>query len=83
MSNSSEDVIRQTKNWLNEIVIGLNLCPFAARPFNDNNIDYIVASGMMMASPILGISDEAKENQFPLVDLHVHTTRHFTLGYIM
>lgn len=44
MSNSSEDVIRQTKNWLNEIVIGLNLCPFAARPFNDNSIDYVVAS---------------------------------------
>lgn len=44
MSTSSEDVIRQTKDWVNEIVIGLNLCPFAARPFNDNTIDYVVAS---------------------------------------
>jgi len=44
VSTSSEDVIRQTKNWINDIVIGLNLCPFAARPFNDNTIDYIVAS---------------------------------------
>ena len=44
MSTSSEDVIRQTKNWVRDIVIGLNLCPFAAKPFNDNTIDYIVVS---------------------------------------
>jgi len=43
MDSSTQDVIQQTKNWINEIVIGLNLCPFAAKPFNDDTIDYIVA----------------------------------------
>jgi len=52
VSTSSEDIIRQTKDWVNEIVIGLNLCPFAARPFNDNTIDYAVASVHGEESPI-------------------------------
>ena len=52
MSNSTQDVIQQTKSWDNEIVIGLNLCPFAAKPFNDNTIDYIVASTDNDASQI-------------------------------
>ena len=43
MSTSTQNIIQQTKNWVNNIVIGLNLCPFAAKPFNDNRIDYIVA----------------------------------------
>lgn len=43
MTNSSQTVIRQTKNWLREIVIGLDLCPFAAQPFDDDRIEYIVS----------------------------------------
>jgi len=44
VSDTTQLVIQQTRNWVNEIVIGLNLCPFASKPFNDNTIDYIVAS---------------------------------------
>jgi hypothetical protein len=39
----TQKIIRQTKNWISEVVIGLNLCPFAAQPFNDNRIEYIVS----------------------------------------
>jgi len=35
-------VIQQTKNWVSQVVIGLNLCPFAAQPYEDNRIEYIV-----------------------------------------
>ena len=35
-----EEIISQTKNWIKQIVIGLNFCPFAAQPFNDNSIHY-------------------------------------------
>ena len=35
-------VIQQTKTWVSQVVIGLNLCPFAAQPFEDNRIEYIV-----------------------------------------
>ena len=44
MSDTRQVIIQQTKNWVKEIVIDLNLCPFAAKPFSDNTIDYIVAS---------------------------------------
>ena len=43
MNLTSQTVTRQTKHWVNEVVIGLNLCPFAAQPFNDNRIEYIVS----------------------------------------
>ena len=57
MDNSAQNVIQQTKNWVNEIVIGLNLCPFAARPFNDNTIEYIVAH---------------TDNEKPEIEQHLH-----------
>jgi len=57
VTDRSALVIQQTKNWVNEIVIGLNLCPFASRPFNDNTIDYIVAS---------------KHRKEPLIEQHLH-----------
>ncbi len=41
-TNSTHDIIRQTKNWVNDVVIGLNLCPFASSPFQNNSIEYSV-----------------------------------------
>jgi len=57
VDTSTQHVIQQTKNWVKEIVIGLNLCPFAARPFNDNTIDYIVAS---------------TQDEKPAIEQHLH-----------
>lgn len=39
-------VIQQTKNWVQKFVIGLNLCPFAAQPFNNNAIKYCLCHGV-------------------------------------
>lgn len=36
------EVIRKTQVWLKEIVIGLNLCPFAALPFAQDTVRYTV-----------------------------------------
>lgn len=36
------EVIRKTQNWLKEVVIGLNLCPFAALPFAQDTVRYII-----------------------------------------
>jgi len=36
--------IEQTKQWLDEIVIGLNFCPFAKKEFVNNAIDYVTSS---------------------------------------
>jgi len=43
VTTPDKNVIQQTKRWIEDIVIGLNLCPFAAQPFNDNRIEYIVS----------------------------------------
>ena len=42
MTISNQSIIQQTKNWISQIVIDLQLCPFASAPFNTNNIDYTV-----------------------------------------
>jgi hypothetical protein len=39
---SDEQVIEQTKNWIREVVIGCNFCPFAAREVKQNSIHYQV-----------------------------------------
>ncbi|MCK5394593.1 MAG: DUF1415 domain-containing protein [Gammaproteobacteria bacterium] len=44
MVDTNQTVIQQTKEWVEEIVIGLNLCPFAAQPFQQNTIEYTVNS---------------------------------------
>ena len=45
VSNTNQTVIQQTKNWVEEIVIALNLCPFASQPFQNNAIEYTVNTG--------------------------------------
>lgn len=40
---SDEDVIAQTKVWLERAVIGLNLCPFAKSVHIKNQIRYVVS----------------------------------------
>ncbi|MCB0738817.1 MAG: DUF1415 domain-containing protein, partial [Bacteroidetes bacterium] len=37
-SISKEEIIQATKNWLKNVVIGLNFCPFAAKPFLENKV---------------------------------------------
>ena len=37
--------IEVTKSWLEKVVVGLNLCPFARQPFSMGRIRYIVYEG--------------------------------------
>ena len=39
---SKQEYINLTKNWVEQLVIGLNLCPFAKLPFQQNRIRYVV-----------------------------------------
>lgn len=46
MSESSENhqrVIQATRQWLEEVVIGLNLCPFAASPWRQGRVRFRVS----------------------------------------
>ncbi len=40
-----EHVLQQTKLWIENFVIGLNICPFSARSYNEDAISYTVQFG--------------------------------------
>ncbi|TWX57753.1 DUF1415 domain-containing protein [Colwellia hornerae] len=44
--------ILQTKQWLEEIIIGLNFCPFAKKEFVNNTIHYQLCSETKIASAL-------------------------------
>lgn len=39
---TEQQVIEQTRHWLERVVIGLNLCPFAARPYAADRVRFTV-----------------------------------------
>jgi hypothetical protein len=41
-----QTIITQTKNWIKNIVIGCNFCPFANREFKNDTIHYQVEPGI-------------------------------------
>ncbi|MFY2508583.1 DUF1415 domain-containing protein [Vibrio pectenicida] len=42
--NSNNKIVQQINQWLNDVVIGLNLCPFAAKPQRNNQIKIFVSN---------------------------------------
>jgi uncharacterized protein len=42
------EIIEHTKAWVNNVVIGCNFCPFAAREFNTNTIRYVVLENLQV-----------------------------------
>ncbi|MBE9559998.1 MAG: DUF1415 domain-containing protein [Proteobacteria bacterium] len=42
MSPVENPVLQRTRNWVEQIVIGLNLCPFAEPVFKNDQIDYTI-----------------------------------------
>ena len=65
MKSSEQRVIQQTKDWVKDVVIGLNLCPFAAPVFRDKRISYLVINGGNtadnMARHLQSLSDACTE----------------------
>lgn len=43
MIESHQAIIEHTRNWVEKMVIGLNLCPFARRPFEGGQVRYVVS----------------------------------------
>ena len=44
MSEQAETAINQTKQWLEEVIIGFNFCPFAKKELVSNSIHYHISS---------------------------------------
>ncbi len=61
MTTISKLAEEQVKSWLQEVVIGLNLCPFASKPQRDKTIAFVVS--------------QARDQEALLQDLHQQLQR--------
>ncbi|WP_040725800.1 DUF1415 domain-containing protein [Thiomicrorhabdus sp. Kp2] len=59
MSNQENQAILDSVNqWLDKVVIGLNLCPFASKPFRDNQIRLSVSQSTSDANLLEDLQTE-------------------------
>ncbi|MBL4650865.1 MAG: DUF1415 domain-containing protein [Aureispira sp.] len=61
MSNYNDtEIIQQTKNWIEKVVIGLNFCPFAKREVLRDTIRYVVSEKTNLEEVLLEFIEELK-----------------------
>lgn len=65
MISDKELVITQTKNWIKNVVIDCNFCPFASKPFMQKSISYSV----QLSLDLKDISELIKK-EFAFLDNH-------------
>lgn len=53
-------IIAETQRWIEAIVIGLNLCPFARRPFDAGAIRYVVSTARDEGALLAHLETEAR-----------------------
>ena len=51
-------LLEQTRRWISDVVIGLNLCPFARRPFDAGTIRYVVSDATFEADLLAALDAE-------------------------
>jgi uncharacterized protein len=56
-----ELAIEQTKKWINEVVIGCNFCPFAAKVVKQQTVYYHVESSADLANCLAAVLQQAKQ----------------------
>ena len=57
-TTSDNNVIAQTRQWLEQVVIGLNLCPFARKPFNAGLVRFAVSDSRNVETLLADLYDE-------------------------
>ncbi len=57
-NTSCDDSIAPVKQWLEEVVIGFDFCPFARREFDEGRIRYCVVTGKKSKSALQAVLDE-------------------------
>lgn len=56
--NTSQQIIDQTKKWINEVVIGCNFCPFAANVMKTQQVHYQVENSATLNLCLEALSQE-------------------------
>jgi hypothetical protein len=54
----SQVIVEQTKNWINDVVIGCNFCPFAARVIKQKAVFYRVEESTMISKCMQSFMEE-------------------------
>lgn len=52
--SSPEKIIEQTKKWINDVIIGCNFCPFAAKVVKQQQVHYEVEESSTIAICLVG-----------------------------
>jgi hypothetical protein len=55
---SAEQIVRETREWLEKAVIGLNLCPFARAVYLRDQVRFVVSPAETPADLLLDLADE-------------------------
>ena len=55
---TDELIIQQTQNWIKEVVIGCNFCPFAAKAMLKQNIRYTVLTSVNIQESLEQVAKE-------------------------
>ena len=56
--DQSDEIIAQTKKWINDVVIGCNFCPFAAKVVKQNAVYYRVENALELGDCLASLSTE-------------------------
>lgn len=56
--NDKECVLNETKSWLIEFVIGHNLCPFARKPFESDQIRFVCSDAQADSALLHALAQE-------------------------
>ena len=56
---TSQEIIEQTKKWINDVVVGCNFCPFAASAVKQQTIHYQVETGATLNVCLEAVLQEA------------------------
>ena len=59
----SKNALEQTQQWFNQVVLGLNLCPFAHVPAKHNRVHMVVLEGSGEAELLLCLQQEISRLQ--------------------
>lgn len=68
MQNTYDQCITQTRSWIRDVVIGLQFCPFAAKPFQEEKVRYVV----LRPSPLQSVMESVIQEAY-FLDEHTDT----------
>ena len=57
-TTSADQIICQTRCWIEKVIIGLNFCPFAYKVFEEETIHYKVIEKSDLAACLYAVADE-------------------------